>query len=51
MWWVYNVTPKLALTADWTRYALNADVDAGGGGDANIDFDVEAFMVGGRFYY
>ena len=48
---VYNVTPKLALTADWTRYALNADIDAGGGGDANIDFDVEAFMVGGRFYY
>lgn len=48
---VYSVTQKLALTADWTRYALNADTDLGGGTDGDIDLDVEAFMVGGRWYY
>lgn len=48
---VYSVTQNLALTGNWSRYDLEAEIDAGGGGDADADLEVDAFMVGGRWYY
>jgi hypothetical protein len=47
---LYHVTPKLAVTGNWTRYDLEADIDSGGS-DAQADLEVDAFMVGGRWYY
>lgn len=47
---VYGVTQNLALTADWTRYDLEADLKSGGT-NADADLDLDAFMVGGRWYY
>lgn len=47
---VYGVTQNLALTANWTRYDLEAELESGGT-DADADLDLDAFMVGGRWYY